>query len=75
MNKTYLEFNGKAVVRALGKELKAGFREEVSPEVAKHFDDPRARALGFKVRRVKEEKKSDNKVIEFKENNKGEKKK
>ena len=52
--KNILVFNGKATVRAFGMKLEPGFRKEVTPDVARHFDNPRAKQLGFKVIKEKE---------------------
>ncbi|MFB0518413.1 MAG: hypothetical protein ACETWC_03920 [Acidobacteriota bacterium] len=52
--KYILVFNGKATVRAFGMKLEPGFRKEVTPDVARHFDNPSAKKLGFKIIKSKE---------------------
>ena len=52
--KYILVFNGKATVRAFGMKLEPGFRKEVTPDVARHFDNPKAKKLGFKIIKSKE---------------------
>ena len=52
--KYILVFNGKATVRAFGMKLEPVFRKEVPPDVARHFDNPRAKKLGFKIIKSKE---------------------
>ena len=59
----YLIFEGEATVRALGMEWKKGDRLEVGPDVARHFRDRRARELGFRLAKIKED---DNKEIKTK---------
>ena len=57
--KYILVFNGKATVRAFGMKLEPGFRKEVPPDVARHFDNPRAKRLGFKIIKSKENDKKE----------------
>ena len=52
--KYFLTFKGNAAVRALGRKLKDGDRFEITPEQARHFSDPRAKALGIRIVKVSE---------------------